>query len=249
MYPSVGEGQVSPALCDDGFKGFQYRVCSGGVLGEVHSDNCTYLIPENLLYPKSNYEFVLGLAIAEQKPMYDNIITRFSSDRALPAGLTLNTQTGVISGKPTEVYTEPKAFTIRGENPVGASATPIYISVKVGRCRPIDDFVEVEVGTTATYDCAQKGSYVGTLSRDCVLGPNGPEWVNSKGVCISVAVIVILVVVAILVIAVVVFILLRVTRQKKAVGGVKGKRSAKQMKSTKSSGKAVTPKADKKVKV
>ena len=51
------------------------------------------------------------------------------------------------------------------------------------------------------------------------------------------------------VIAVVVFILLRVTRQKKAVGGVKGKRSAKQMKSTKSSGKAVTPKADKKVKV
>ena len=249
VYPSVGEGQVSPALCDYGFKGFQYRVCSGGVLGEVHSDSCTYLFHENLLYPKSNYEFVLGLAITEQKPMYDNLITRFSSDRALPAGLTLNTQTGVISGKPTEVYTEPKAFTIRGENPVGASATPIYISVKVGRCRPIDDFVEVEVGTTATYDCAQKGSYVGTLSRDCVLGPNGPEWVNSKGVCISVAVIVILVVVAILVIAVVVFILLRVTRQKKAVGGVKGKRSAKQMKSTKSSGKAVTPKADKKVKV
>lgn len=248
-YPSVGEGQLSPVLCPYGFKGFQYRVCSAGVLGEVHSENCTHLVPQNLLYSKSSYDFVLDLQIEEQKPTYDYVITRFSSDRALPAGLTLDPVTGVISGKPTEVYTDSRAFTIRGENPVGASVTAIYISVKVGRCSPIDDFVGVEVGTTATYDCAQKGSYVGTLSRDCVLTSNGPEWVNSKGVCISVAVIVILIVVAILIVAAIVFILLRVTRQKKAVGGVKGKKSAKQMKSTKSTGKATTPKSEKKVKV
>lgn len=248
-YPSVGEGQMSPALCSYGYKGFQYRVCSGGVLGEVHSENCTYLVPQNLLYPKSRYDFVLDMKIADQKPTYDYIITRFSIDPALPAGLTLNAETGVISGTPTEVYTDTKAFTLRGDNPVGAVTTTLYISVKVGRCAPIDDFLETEVGTTATYDCAQKGSYVGTLSRDCVLTANGPEWVNSRGVCISVVTIVILIVVAILIIAVIVFVLLRVTRQKKAVGGVRGKKSAKQMKSTKSTGKATTPKAEKKVKV
>ena len=132
---------------------------------------------------------------------------------------------------------------------MGAVTTTLYISVKVGRCAPIDDFLETEVGTTATYDCPQKGTYVGTLSRDCVLTANGPQWVNSRGVCISVVTIVILIVVAILIIAVIVFVLLRVTRQKKAVGGVRGKKNAKQMKSTKSTGKATTPKAEKKVKV
>ena len=248
-YPSVGEGQLSPAFCDYGFKGYKYRVCSGGVLGEVHTENCTYLIPDKLLYQQTSYQFVLDIPVKTSAPTHTNLITRFSSDRALPAGLSLDAQTGVISGTPTELYSEHVAFTIRGENPVGATQTTIYITVRKGRCSPDGDFPETEVGTVASYDCAQKGNYVGTVTRECVLGATDGEWKNSSGVCISVVTIVILIVVVIVIIAIVVFILLRVTRKKKAVGGLRGKKSSKQMKSTKSSAKATTPKSDKKVKV
>ena len=244
-FPSVAEGQVSPALCDYGFKGYKYRICSGGVLGEVQLGNCTHIAPYDLLYPQSSYDFVLDLNIKEQMPTYTNVITRFSVDHPLPTGLSLNAETGAITGKPTEL-SESTAYVVRGENPVGAVTTTIYITVRKGKCVPDGDFKETQVGNEAVYECASKGSYVGTVKRRCVLGATDGEWEKSSGVCISVVTIVILVVVVIVIILIVVFILLRVTRKKKAVGGVRGKKaSAKTMKSTKST----TPKSEKKVKV
>ena len=38
--PSVGEGQISPAPCPEGYTGYSYRVCSGGKLGEILLDKC-----------------------------------------------------------------------------------------------------------------------------------------------------------------------------------------------------------------
>ncbi|KNB41182.1 hypothetical protein JH06_5778 [Blastocystis sp. subtype 4] len=35
-YPSVGEGQISPSSCPEGYRGYSYRECSNGVLGEVN---------------------------------------------------------------------------------------------------------------------------------------------------------------------------------------------------------------------
>ena len=49
-YPSVAEGQLSPGPCNDGFTGYSYRTCSGGVLGEVQMDKCTYKTPTSVHY-------------------------------------------------------------------------------------------------------------------------------------------------------------------------------------------------------
>ena len=39
-YPWVGEGEISPAGCPEGFREYAYRECHEGVLGEVKMDKC-----------------------------------------------------------------------------------------------------------------------------------------------------------------------------------------------------------------
>ena len=42
-YPSVGEGQISPSSCPEGYSGYSYRECLNGVLGEVKLDHCVFI--------------------------------------------------------------------------------------------------------------------------------------------------------------------------------------------------------------
>ena len=145
---------------------------------------------------------------------------------SLPTGLTLNSQTGEITGIPTQEYAL-NTYTIYGGNQAGTTFTTISISVQRGTCRADGVFPTTNVGETAIYDCASGGSYIGTQRRACVLGETDGEWQNASGFCMSVGVIAILVVVVIIVILVVVFFFVRVNRKAKAVGGVKGKSKGK----------------------
>ena len=83
-------------------------------------------------------------------------------------------------------------------------------------------FEKTPVDEVAVHKCSQKGSYVGTQTRACVLGKKDGEWQKASGVCVSVVVIVVLVIVVIVIIAVVVLLAVKMNK-KKAVGGVKGK--------------------------
>ena len=100
----------------------------------------------------------------------------------------------------------------------------ITISVRKGYCPSEDVFERTDVGETVVYQCALRGSYVGTQKRACVLGEKDGVWQQASGFCMPVLTIVLIVVVVIVIIVVVVFLLLR-TRSKKAVGGVKGKKA------------------------
>ena len=226
-YPSVGEGEISPGPCEEGYRGYSYRTCLGGVLGEINNQYCTQKEPAKLTYSSSVYHLIYGTNIHIDAPEYLNIITEFSlaDNTFLPAGLMLNSHTGEITGMPTEEY-ELRTYTIYGKNDVGTTYTTINISVKRGTCRGEGNFPDTSVGETYIYDCASGGSYVGIVKRTCILGEKDGEWQNPIGSCISVLVIIIIVVVAIIVVFVIIFILVRVTRRTKAVGGVKG-RSAK----------------------
>ena len=222
-YPSVGEGQVSPAKCAEGFRGYSYRECANGVLGEVKNDKCEYKLPARLGYENNNMDFVLNTEVSSGIPSYKNIITRFFMQEStpLPDGLTLNEQTGEITGKPIALM-DTKAFTVRAENPAGETYVTITINVRKGHCQPEGVFERTPVGEIAEYQCAMQGSYVGTQKRACVLGKKDGEWQKATGFCMPVMAIVLIVVVVIVIIAVVVFLLMR-TRSAKAVGGVKGK--------------------------
>ena len=39
----MGEGQISPSSCPEGYRGYSYRECSNGVLGEVKMDHCVFI--------------------------------------------------------------------------------------------------------------------------------------------------------------------------------------------------------------
>ena len=225
-YPSVAEGQISPGGCPNGYSGYSYRMCTGGTLGEVNNEHCEYNAPSRLRYRQNRFAFVMGVAASTGKPSYRNIVTRWYIDEGveLPAGLTLDETTGELSGTPTDV-SAVTSFTIYAENPGAASSTTIEISVRKGRCNAEGVFPLTDVGEIAEYPCSMQGSYVGTQKRACVLGERDGVWEKATGYCMSIGTIVIVIVLAILVIVIVVFILMRAGRKRKAVGGVKGKKS------------------------
>ena len=223
-YPSVGEGEISPSSCEEGYSGYSYRTCSGGVLGAISSENCVQKIPARLTYDASIYNLILGTNVHVPAPDYRNIIERFylAENTYLPIGLTLNTQTGEITGIPTQ-ESALNTYTIYGGNQRGSTFTTISISVQKGTCKAEGVFPTTDVGEVAVYDCASGGSYIGTQRRACILGETDGEWQNASGFCISVGILALLIVVVIIVIIVAVFFFVRVNRKAKAVGGVKGK--------------------------
>ena len=243
-YPMVGEGQISPAECPYGFRGYAYRQCTGGQLGDVKTDKCTYKVPSDMQYESAIITFVIDVPTTTGVPAYTNLITRFfmADTTPLPEGLTLNTETGEISG--TGKTVSEATYTVHGENPKGATFVAITISVRKGRCQPEGVFERTNVGEVAVYECSMQGNYIGTQKRACVLGEKDGVWQKASGYCMPVMMIVILCVVAIIIIAIVVFVIMRMTRKTKAVGGVKGKNVKKAAsksapKSKKEGGKAV----------
>ena len=61
-YPSVGEGEISPAGCPEGFRGYAYRECHDGVLGEAKMDK----LPDRLQYENNNMVFVMEFLFNEE---------------------------------------------------------------------------------------------------------------------------------------------------------------------------------------
>ena len=232
-YPSVAEGQLSPALCPEGFTGFSYRRCSGGVLGEVQLEHCSHKAPSDLRYRLSRFVFVKDTVIAET-PSVRNVVTRWYMDAGarLPAGLTLNELTGEIAGVPTET-SDAASYTIRAENPTATIFTVLEIRVREGQCLADGLFPVTSVGEEAVLECGREGSYVGTQRRRCELGEKDGEWQKITGVCVSMVTVVFMILVALAVVAIVVFIAVRTRGRTKAVGGVKGKKTVKKAETAK----------------
>ena len=168
-YPSVSEGQISPSVCPAGYKGYSYRECVDGQLGEVKTEHCTQKLPENVKYASSHLIFVLNAGGNVAIPDYDNLVEKWYVDEgvALPSGLTLDSQTGVISGTPSALQ-DLKGYTIFAENQAGVVSVEVAINVRKGQCSADSVFPTTTVEETAVYECSKRGSSIGTPlhSRD-----------------------------------------------------------------------------------
>lgn len=230
-FPSVSEGQLSPSKCNPGFSGYSYRLCQNGTFSEVFTDRCVYKTPANVAYAARNLVFVKDVYAESAAPTYDNIVTEWyvAEGQALPAGLSLNAQTGVIYGTPVEVG-EPRTVLIFASNPKGVASAEVSVQVRLGRC-PLDGpWPITPVGETSVYQCSTQGSYVGTQRRVCKLGKSDGEWERATGMCVSMLMVGVLVLVGVLVVLFVVFVAMRLTRRRKTVGGVKKQKQTVQKK-------------------
>ena len=88
------------------------------------------IAPESLGYPDSSVVYVTNQQIIPSAPITTGgEITQYSVSPALPAGLSLDPQTGVITGTPTAV-TAAAVYTITGSNSVDSVQASLTIEVQ-----------------------------------------------------------------------------------------------------------------------
>jgi len=85
-------------------------------------------IPSGLSYTLDSVVYSVGNTIVNNQPSVTGIATSYSVTPSLPAGLTLNTTTGIISGKPTSA-TAASNYVVTASNDVGSTTTSLNITV------------------------------------------------------------------------------------------------------------------------
>ncbi|WP_241495781.1 kelch repeat-containing protein [Paraburkholderia monticola] len=109
--------------------------------------------PASLSYWDAAPIYVVGQPISYDEPLSTgDEITFFSVSPALPAGLSMNPQTGAISGTPTTVQ-PPTTYTITGSNSAGSVTVHIVIGVDdpvTGEWTPADSMNQARFRHTAT---------------------------------------------------------------------------------------------------
>src|SRR5205823_2217458 len=84
--------------------------------------------PANLAYPVTTITATVGQAITTDTPTVNGTVTAYSVSPALPAGLSLSTTTGAITGTPTAV--SPQAtYTVTASNQGGSKTATLTIAV------------------------------------------------------------------------------------------------------------------------
>src|SRR3974390_309899 len=98
-----------------------FQGCGGG-------RNTTIVAPSNLVYPQTSIAGTVGAAIATDAPTVTGTVDSYNVSPALPAGLSLNTSTGVISGTPTAASSQT-TYTVVAANSAGSTSTKIQLTV------------------------------------------------------------------------------------------------------------------------
>ena len=84
--------------------------------------------PTGLMYPQTTINAYVGQAIASDTPTVTGTVTSFTVSPALPAGLSLSSSTGMISGTPTTATTKA-SYTVTASNAAGATTATVQIAV------------------------------------------------------------------------------------------------------------------------
>jgi hypothetical protein len=82
--------------------------------------------PKDLGYKEESVTYPVNVVIVPNTPTVINQVTGWSITPALPAGLSFNTSTGIISGTP-QVTTSPTAYTITATNSAGSTFVVVAI--------------------------------------------------------------------------------------------------------------------------
>ena len=118
-----------------------YVVMASNVAGSATAGlsitvNTGVIPPSGLAYSINPAVYTVGAAISTNTPSSSGgAVTTYSVSPALPAGLSLNTSTGVISGTPTTV-TPATAYVVTATNVAGNATAGLSITVNTGVISP-----------------------------------------------------------------------------------------------------------------
>ncbi|WP_395618084.1 putative Ig domain-containing protein [Aquirufa sp.] len=135
MDPFTGVISGKPTSLSDSTR---YEVIASNDFGSVSTTLDITVIPmgppQDLVYPTPN-QFTHGLQITPLTPTYVGTVEAFSVSPALPAGLTLDPVTGVISGRPTAVSALAD-YQVTATNNSGSTQFTLQISVDSATVAP-----------------------------------------------------------------------------------------------------------------
>jgi hypothetical protein len=98
------------------------------VLDPVFFSNQSAVPPSALSYTPSTISGTVGTAISSLTPAVTGTVTNWSVNPALPAGISISTTTGVISGTPTAVSASA-SYTVTATNGTGSTTATVTIEV------------------------------------------------------------------------------------------------------------------------
>jgi hypothetical protein len=128
---------MRPPVCTRGFASAVLMAAAGaaacgGGSGDKGTTTPVVVAPSGLSYSTTSASYTVGAAITADLPSSSGgAVASYSVQPALPAGLTLNTATGVISGTPSAVATIA-VYVVTASNSAGSTATSLTISVRRG---------------------------------------------------------------------------------------------------------------------
>jgi len=126
------------------------------VLDPVYFSNLSVPPPSALSYTPSSASGTVGTAITSLNPTVTGTVTSYAVSPTLPAGLSISTSTGVISGTPTAVSASA-IYTVTAANGTGSTTATVTIEVAAA-----------PVGSTFA------GAYPGASMTD--VAPNGLKY-------------------------------------------------------------------------
>ncbi len=111
--------------------------------------------PAGLAYSVNPAVYTVGTAIAANAPSSSGgAVESYSVSPALPAGLSLGTATGIVTGNPT-IAAPLSSYTVTARNPGGQATTILGITVDPANARPVANAgpsQRVPVGSPVTLD-------------------------------------------------------------------------------------------------
>jgi len=129
LHPTTGYITGTPTALSTAASYTVTAVNSGGSTTTVLSIRVIDLAPSSLTYAYGSPIYTKGMAITTNTPSVSGgVVVSYSVSPALPAGLSFNTATGVISGTPTALASAAN-YTVTATNTGGSTTAVLLVTV------------------------------------------------------------------------------------------------------------------------
>ncbi|OAO16871.1 hypothetical protein AV274_1394 [Blastocystis sp. ATCC 50177/Nand II] len=186
----VADGDKMMEECPAGTVGEAFRVCTNGVLGVLDRSRCHVAAPCGMSYSKTEYVATENRVFFTSYPVVNGTVAAFSIAPALPKGLSINTQNGIIIGAAAPGSSSSAGnveYTVTASNESGETTTVLTIHVVPIMCEATEDLKAIAAGETLTFDCTSLSGYKGSYDVKCELDSDNmyAHWAKPSAWCVE----------------------------------------------------------------